>query len=128
MSEAASNPKKYHLREGDSFGFSDAGAPVPFENFDFEILDIEANQQIASRDWAAGFTACLNFINAGKDAPRRLKLTAFALGCSDSKSQLELAGTLGISPAAVSQQLNALKKDFAQMQRLFTDIRRRRAD
>lgn len=103
-------------------GFGENGQPVLVTAFDFDALqgDLAESEQV--RLWADGALAMLAMINAGSSverAGRRARLIAFFLGRSVCKTQKELAGKLGITPAATSQQLNQLHTEFAQMRDIF---------
>jgi|SRR6185312_6992679 len=97
---------------------------VPATGFDFDALTgdgIQNDERV--KLWADGAMAMLALVNAGNTterAGRRARLIAFFLGVSDCKNQSELAVKVGMTPPAVSQQLNSLHGEFARIRERFS--------
>lgn len=116
------------MNHSDPIAFDDHGQLIAAVGFDFDALtggDIQDDER--TKIFADGALAMLALVNAGNTpqrAGRRARMIAFFLGVSDCKSQSELAGKLGMTAPAVSQQLNSLHAEFARIRERFSTSHR----
>ena len=121
---------------GRKIGFSENGQPVPIADFDFNavdpaavIEDLRLENENLRRDLAYAkskapelaeliFCVLLWPPYGAEELKRRAWLLGFLMGKTCFTSQADLARFLGITPAAVTQQLNALCSQFPLLARL----------
>jgi hypothetical protein len=99
--------------------FDDDGKPVGVVSFDYDKIDDpdEAGDVAAIRREVIVRT--LQFLTGqratAKRAGQRAILLAHLVRVGDCKTQRELARRLGLSPAAISKKVNALRKDLSML-------------
>lgn len=108
-----------------SIAFNDQGEPVPTTGFDYDAVAraVDGEQDTAgdlARVRQQTLARLLHFLTTRANAKRagqRAHLLAYLIGQSPSKNQKQLARQLGVTPGAVSQKLNLLRREFRTLAR-----------
>ena len=108
-----------------STAFDADGQRVLAVDFDFDSVDGEteptrdADEETRIRQET--IVHLLRYLSSGRNARltgRKVHLLAYICKVSDCKSQKELAKRLRVSPAAVSKQVNSLRRGLGRLARV----------
>lgn len=105
----------------DGSAFNDHGRPEPFEDFDYDALDGERETASSSEEIARARQEAtirlLQFLTAGGSPPEKVGRRTIQLlhVLRPGGTQRALAARLDLTPGRISQELNVLREQIANV-------------